>query len=193
MKCLEQFLKYLKQFLPQNSPSVQKPQKEIKIEDHEIIVRGILHPIFVTKGKLKENAFLPPPRLERKDVSTLRHNLTDTNFCKQHSKSLVIEGSTYKGFGVLISKSIAEVNHENQCTLKNGEQVTVSIKATPDIEKGLPMHADILYSHSLKEDEPNTIMRKMAKQIVKKAQFLVDPNPQSSTWEGTEITYKLFE
>lgn len=181
---IKYFLSIFKIFFKKRIPS--------RLEKDEILVRGIVHPLFLKKNKLSENAFLPPPREGRKDVSVLRHKYTNDDFCKSHAYSLNIGDHKYCGLGVVLVKSINEVNSVDQFQLDNGEIVSVKVIATPIIEKNLPMHADIVYSHHLQDDEPKTIIRKMARNIVKKAKYIEDPDPDNQKWKGIPITQSLF-
>lgn len=163
------------------------------ISEEEIIVRGIVKPLFFSKNKLTDNSFLPPAKDSgRKDVSVLRHDYTDTDFCKKHSSSLKIGGSHYCGLAVLVARHIEEVNSLRDYTLSVGGKMSISIKATPDNCNGLPMHADIIYSHSQDDEEPKTIMRMIAKELKKKAVFLEDPQPEVAGWNGRQIGHDLF-
>lgn len=192
MKFLIRFCRLLRKFIPKpktNSTDLIVPWK---ITSDEIIVRGIVRPLLLSKGKLTHNAFLPPKANGRNDVSVLRHDFTNTNHCKEHIKNNVnIPGNEYCGFAVLKAKNIEEINNTStDFTFDNGEILTVSIKSTP--LPNLDMHSDILYSHGIIADEPNTIFRKMAKSLINKSKYLQDPNPTEKNWNGKKIDQNLF-
>src|SRR5579885_2325230 len=73
------------------------------VNEHEVVVRGIVHPLFVSsKTGLKREAFLPPPN--RSDVSTLRLFYTSPVFCKAHTKNLRIGANKYMGLETIMKK-----------------------------------------------------------------------------------------
>ena len=194
MKFLIKLYLYLKRFFQGANSKSNDVTIPLEIAGDEIIVRGIVHPMFYSfsKKKLKEKSFLPPPYETRNDVSVLRHNHTDTLFCKNHIKTKVqIAENEYCGFAVLQAKNIQEVNEGTNYILENGEQLSVSIKATP--MENLPMHSDILYSHGVIIDEPNTLMRKIAKSLTLKSKYLNDPQPKETDWKGEIINSELFK
>lgn len=191
MKFLKELYQYLVRCFPWCKKAPNALQVPNEISDNEIIVRGIVYPLFFKK-KLTDNAFLPPKANGRNDVSVLRHDYTNTDFCKQHIKNNVKIGSNeYCGLAFLLAKNIHEVNNANNLILENGERVTVSIKATP--LENLAMHSDILYSHGVVVDEPNTLLRKLAKSIKDKALYINDPSPNDATWSGTNVTKETLQ
>lgn len=178
------------QWFKRTSSEVKIP---LEIAGDEIIVRGIVHPLFFSKKKLTESAFLPPKENGRKDVSVLRHDFTNSNHCKQHVKDKVtIRGSEYCGLAVLQAKSIEEVNAaSHNLIFENGEKLSICIKSTP--MTSLQMHSDLLYSHGIVVGEPNTFMRIIAKSLCKKSKYLNDPNPKEINWNGDLISRDLFQ
>lgn len=167
-----------------------------QIEDDELIVRGIVHPLFYSDSKrtLKEGAFLPPPG--RCDVSVLRRNYTSDNFCKNHASSLEITGNTYKGLATFLAKHVNDVR--TQTTMTHD----VSIRATPidnngnytekkvfQFSLGLPMHADIEYERHIEPGEINTQYRKYARQLAKTARYFPDPTPNLRNWSGEPLSW----
>lgn len=178
--CLSRFFRPKKQFSTADIPT--------EVSEDEILVRGIVKSLFYSGKKLTDKSFLPPPN--RNDVSVLRHSYTNSDFCKNHAAGLKIGSNVYTGLAVLLAKSVHEVN-SGIFILSNGERLSISIKATP--QPNLRMHADILYSHVLDDDEPKTLMRKIAKELIKKSHYLNDPNPNMPGWHGKEIDRKLFD
>jgi len=191
MKFLIKLYQYLLRCFQGDKIGSSKVSIPLEILEDELIVRGIVHPLFYSKKKISDNAFLPPPK-GRKDVSVLRHDHTDSHFCKNHSSSLRIGENTYCGLGVLLAKSVDEVNKAEEYKLENGELINIILKATPNHQENLPMHADIIYSHSMDDDEPKTLMRKIAKALKNKSEYLNDPYPNESNWKGKEITKDIF-
>lgn len=167
------------------------------VDSEELLVRGILHPMFCSnsKNKLKREAFLPPP--ERRDVSLLRFLYTDDDFCKQHSKSLTIPNNIYKGLA-----TFKTVHVYNAVTAAKAE-IEAHVKGTPiDIndnyivskpvyvgDPGLPMHADLLYSQALIKGEPNTNHRLIANELLKVALYYPDPSPETIPWTGEKLNW----
>jgi hypothetical protein len=192
MKFLLKLFQFFQRFFQGTKTISSEVNIPLEISEDELIVRGIVHPLFYSKKKISDNAFLPPPS-GRKDVSVLRHDYTDSHFCKNHSSSLKIGENTYCGLGILLAKNVDEVNSAGEYKLENGELIRVFLKATPNIQANLPMHADIIYSHSMDDDEPKTLMRKIAKELKKKAEYLNDPYPTEKDWRGQAITKELFE
>ncbi len=92
---------------------------------------------------------------------------------------------------VLQAKNLDEINSTHNLVLENGELLTVGIKATP--MENLQMHSDILYSHGIVINEPNILMRKLAKSLKSKSKYLHDPNPNEDDWKGDIINKVLFK
>lgn len=168
---------------------------EAKILSEEILVRCLLHPLWVSGGKMKFNAFLPPP--ERKDVSLLRLLYTDMNFCKKHAKGLKVGNSIYWGLGAFRAKHIEEVNKEDD--VKINAQIICSpidennsyikdISTVTTSTSGLPMHADLSYSEPIPEKgNPATEHRIYAQKLLKISSCLQDHDPESSIWNGGDF------
>lgn len=170
------------------------------VEDEEIIVRGLVAPLLWSQNKkrFKKEAFMPPPNSN--DVSVLRLSYTDDNFCKRHASSLQIPNNVYVGLAVVLPKYIRNVNK----SIPNNE-VEVNVVSTPideenkvvplDVvvytnDKGLPMHADILYSEANKKEEignPREKIGQISMAISKSAKGENDPDPDSDTWKGTPL------
>ena len=173
----------------------------LNIQAEELLIRGIVHPMFYSnsKGKLKREAFIPPP--QKQDVSILRRLYApDDSFCKNHCKSIAIGDSTYCGMATFLSQHVDEVN------IGVPYEIAVSVKATPIDENenyvgdglevfldslGLPMHADLLYNvPTPPQGQPATLHRVLANKLVKLAVFYLDESPQSDYWDGEELTWK---
>jgi len=173
----------------------------IEINDNELFVRAILHPLFysVRRGKLHLTVVLPPPG--KKDVSVLRHDYTDDNFCKSHAKSLDIKQQEYCGLGLFKNSHVIQFSNQT-------EGVNVEVVATPldkhktlredrpilRTDRGLPMHADLLYDlPPPKANEPNSPYILFAGKLLKKLQYVSDPDPVNELWVGKELVYVELE
>jgi hypothetical protein len=178
-----------------------------KVANDETLVRALLHPLLYSqsKNKIKREAFLPP--IEKNDVSVLRLNYSDSNSCKNFAANIVIPNQTYCGLGIVLCGSIREANSEEN-KLDDGTVISCDVLATPldergilstkeiilATDKGAPMHADIVYScNHIKQGEPQTILRKMAEKILRKAFAFIDPAPLQPDWTGNDLTLpKIF-
>ncbi len=171
------------------------------IGKEELLVRGILSPLFFSSRKLKSLAFLPPPN--KTDVSLLRHAFTNDDFCKSHSLSLKITNQTYCGLATFLAQHIEEVNKNGGCHL------TITLKSTPldtsyaiisngDVFKsdpGLPMHADLVYSQPPVKGQVSTNHRMVADLILKISNYFPDPegNAESTVWKGKKLSWEPTE
>lgn len=173
------------------------------IEEEEILVRSIVYPLMYSKSKkrLKEIAFRPPAN--RNDVSVLRLSYTSANFCKKHSKSLVIGNHTYCGMALIKVKDVRRVSVEQQQKYSDGTSALANVQFTPLDEnnnivkppvfkkdKGLPMHADIVYNFSpVKGEAIPVAVRKIARALAKQppAKFYEDEQPEIEHWVGELI------
>ena len=173
------------------------------VEDEEIIVRGLLDPLFWShrKKRFKKEAFMPPPN--RPDVSVLRLLYADDNLCKCHAASLIIPNQSYVGLAVVLPQDIRRINGtipENDikveviCTPIDESKSIVSeeVPVYSD-DKGLPMHADIAYSEINNKGEESEIgsprekIGQISMEICRSAVGQNDPNPSSDKWEGTPL------
>ncbi len=170
----------------------------LKISKNELLIRGVLHPIFYSnsKNKLKREAFLPPPNKE--DVSILRHKYTDDHFCKSHSKALKIGESNYCGIATFINNHINILNDDLSLSIKantkaspidenNNYRIDNPIYKT---DSGLPMHADLIYAEKLIKGEPNTKHREYAEKLSKIAYFIKDEDVENNKWTNEGICWK---
>jgi hypothetical protein len=160
------------------------------VSDDEILVRAIFHSLFYSKSdkKIKKEAFLPPP--QRVDVSTLRLSYTTRDFCKNHALSITIRNNTYIGLALIKvafirnNKDIVDVistYYDEFGKLVQREEIYSN-------DKGLPMHADILYNFTPTIEEPiPQKIRVLANEIAKNATFYEDPYPSEKNWNGSEF------
>ncbi|HEY1018438.1 MAG TPA: hypothetical protein VGE25_05540 [Sediminibacterium sp.] len=176
-------------------------KKEIpfQVGNNELLVRGILHPMFYSNSNktVKREAFLPPSN--RQDVSLLRHGYSTDNFCKIHASSLVIKDNQYCGLATFCAFHPKEVFD----SIIPAERIKVEIKGTPIDEngvyistppvykksRGLPMHADMLYETPLVKGAPQTKHRQFANKLAKVSNYFHDPKPNSQKWSGEKLKW----
>lgn len=193
---LQRFINYFKR----NFLGYIPIQREI--DNDELIVRGIVTPLFFNKRKeLKPTVFLPPG--DSTDVSVLRHLYTDDHFCKQHSKSLNLGTNTYCGLATFLANHIGLLFQTNDFQLSailratplnhNREEIVDSEVYVNDV--GLPMHADIIYSVPTIRGETNTNHRMIAEALLKTSNYFPDPDGNSdvNTWNGKRICWEPIE
>lgn len=167
------------------------------IAENEVIVRNIFHPLFIksrSKGGLKEQAFLPPHTSEdvfnktgkiRNDVSVLRLEYTNADFCKNHALQIPIK--EYCGLAILKVKDCQEINSK----LNDIQPYKCEVISTPLVN--LPMHADIIYSnltivtYRLQDKTFPFQVRAIAKSLAQAAKYYPDPNPLVSDWKGVPL------
>ena len=97
--------------------TVDKTAIDLNIAPNEVLVRGIIAPIWASNSKkeLKANAFLPPlPKNDKESrcVSLNRLRYCSANFCKNHAKKLLIKGNEYVGLAIFNQQIIQELNEE---------------------------------------------------------------------------------
>lgn len=165
-----------------------------KINQKELLIRGIVKPLFFKK-KLTYNSLLPPNRGNRNDVSVLRYEYTNLNFCKSHTKGLKLGEATYCGLAALKPEDIYEINSLYKKELEDSEiLVSCNVKSSPldqngnelrhpvyDETPGLPMHADLIYNIN-RNQEVETCLREYAKKLIDKVQFIPDNHPEEDNW-----------
>ncbi len=147
----------------------------------EKITRSIFSPINVKKDDtLRNNAFTTPPNKD--EVSVNRLNYTTPNFIKKISKfiSNPQAGRNYYGIGVIDVKEIYESNSDivytpnkvtiNKITIDNKFHSDIKIGFVKEVGKPLPMK----YAYKVE-------------QMVQKARFYKDKNPNSNYWESGSL------
>jgi hypothetical protein len=163
----------------------------------ETLIRGIVHPYFYSesKGKLKPEAFLPPPA--KRDVSVLRLNYADAPFCKQHCKDLRMgRGGLYVGMAALLAEAVDEAAQlpavagavvVEATPLNEHKQLVAATAEVTTADAGLPMHADILYSQPVEKGVPNQGAHMAARYLMSKARYYRDPAPTEDGWRGEAL------
>jgi len=154
----------------------------LSIASQELLVRGIFHPLFYSRsgGNLKPQAFLPPPG--KRDVSVLRLQYTDSNFCKKHMSSLRMGTEQhYAGLAVVESSAI---DNANTTVDKNAssDEWNVGVVASP--LTGLDMHADILYNKPVEKGKIAVALQQIVRRIILKANVFLDPDGEAEEWTG---------
>lgn len=199
---LMNYKKLLSYFYKLKKALSRDPHEEISlvVDTHEILVRGILHPFFYSqsKKKLKETAFLPPPKANSVSLNRLRY--TDVHFCKQHAKTINFPNNTYCGLVTIIVKDILDASDKFEdvdakviASPMDEHQNYVDTKTTKVFvdSLGLPMHADLTYQISnppIEPYNPQTKLRKVASEILKSANYYEDAFPNEDLWKGEIIS-----
>ena len=161
----------------------------LTIAPDEILVRGIVAPIWASSSKkeLKANAFLPPPpkgEAESICVSLNRLRYCSADFCKSHAKNLQIRGSEYVGLAIFNQKTIEELNAEvellnfafivaSPINDKN-EYIDTALVQVYAENSGAPMHADLTYALPFSKNQafsPAIDHLQYAKRLIKKVKY----------------------
>jgi hypothetical protein len=184
---------------------VNKTEIDLSIASNEVLVRGIIAPIWASNSKkeLKANAFLPPlPKNddESKCVSLNRLRYCSANFCKNHAKKLLIKGNEYVGLAIFNQQIIQELNEELELLnfafivaspIDNQNEYINTILTTVYAEdSGAPMHADLTYSLPYSKNQafsPAIDHLQYAKKLIKKVKYLPDANISVVEWIGEEL------
>lgn len=190
-------------YKPKKTPSREEREEiSLVIADEEVLVRGVLSPLFYSERKkqIRETLFLPPKG--QITVSLNRFRYTTASFCKQHAKTINLPDDTYCGLASIINKDInfanAKVNGiqgfvKATPMSENKEYLDMNIvKAYVDSE-GLPMHADLTYYIDEFDTsvEPKTRLRKIASEIVKLATYYHDSAPEEQEWTENTLLKSL--
>jgi hypothetical protein len=168
------------------------------LKGKEVLVRCVISPFQYSesKNKIKSILFLPPPK--SREISLLRHNFTNDNFCKKYAKQINIEGNEYSGLATLLYKHCDIINKINDINIKakieatpyNEEDERYYGKHIPVNMKGKPMHADLLYDEDMpQKGVPFTKHRKYAYQITKCLNFYKDNDKENEIWTGEKIRW----
>lgn len=143
----------------------------IEISDTENIVRVILSPHHIKKGKLKPAIFRSQANTD--EVSVIRQTHMGSDFCKE--KALILHRppvSQYIGFAVIKAGEIR----------KSGSTVEDSC----DVYCG---HADIAHGVILEPHEPadsqmSRFITERCRTMLISTTYYPDPNPSESGWTG---------
>jgi hypothetical protein len=157
------------------------------IDDSEIIVRGVVSPMFISekRKKVKHQAFLAG--YGSNEVSVLRRQFTTDTFCKVHCMKINMGGENkYKGVVTFLSKHV----EESLLAAETGDDIKLS--ASPIIARPmLPMHADILFPSKTIKGEANSDYRAFATKLAATSQLYLDPSPNiTGPWTGEPLTWE---
>jgi len=156
------------------------------ISEDEPCVRCVMHPMMYSESKqrLKREAVLPAPN--RRDVSLLRLNYTNIDFCIFHGKKLSNNNISFKCLATLCGKNLKELNDQSGSKdtqwagikseiiygpMHQGHYVLDKDVFIDDDTVELPMHADLTYNIA-NEGDVSTRLRKYASQLVKKMEII---------------------
>lgn len=156
------------------------------ISENEPCVRCVMHPMMYSESKqrLKREAMLPAPN--RRDVSLLRLNYTNIDFCILHGRSLSNTNASFKCLATVHGKDLKELNNLSDSKdtqwagvnseiiygpMHQGHYVLDKDVYVDDDDVELPMHADLIY-YTANEGDVSTRMRKYANQLVKKMEII---------------------
>ena len=148
------------------------------IQQDEKLVRLVFSPFHLNKAKtrLTPNAFRPPPG--RGEVSVIRLNFTDANFCRQAGKKIEADDKVkggfkvFEGFGVVLFLEVLEAQ--------------AAVKASPLPDN--PFHADLYFGFVLQKGEPLPAeLNEKMKRLSEVARFYPDPHKEALDWKGQEL------
>ena len=145
----------LQLFKNKEVPSVHQEIPDC-VEDIEIVVRVIFYPRNVTKDKktLKANAFRSPSGID--EVSVIRLNYSNEDFCKQHGKNIQNPKDEREYFGLA------------KISCFNVRNIRADVVSTP-LESNLA-HADIKIGYICqKGEELPSVYRLKVDEMAKKA------------------------
>lgn len=178
----------------------------LEIEPNECLVRIILHSFHYSESKKKvmPEAFLPSP-VEKDEISVLRFNYSDANFCKRHGLQIA-ESKSRDSHPCKFIGVVCLYVHEILCISEKATVVSCQPNASPLDEKnevridrpilkgdpGLPMHADLKYSFKITQDKPMNqfLKQQIIKEFCIKAndnRLFRDLNLGTSDWSGDVI------
>jgi hypothetical protein len=187
--------------------TVDKTAIDLNIAPNEVLVRGIIAPIWASNSKkeLKANAFLPPPPRNEKEsscVSLNRLRYCSANFCKNHTKKLQIKGNEYVGLAILNQQIIQELNEELEklnfafivaSPIDNqNEYINTTLTIVYAEDAGAPMHADLTYSMPYSKNQlhsPAIDHLQYAKKLIKKVKYFTDSDVTSEQWIDEDLQF----
>ena len=148
----------------------------IPIDNDERIVRVILCPVHLKRGKLKAAAFRS--RVGTDDLSTIRHSFKGSNFCKHQGVRLGAASGTqqYVGLAVILAESIRAA----------GSQVA-------DSREVYCGHAHISHGIVLPANDPPSAedalrLTERCKALIEHTNFFPDQSIDAASWTGPEIS-----
>jgi hypothetical protein len=169
----------------------------LNIDPNEVVVRGISTEFHYSsrKGKLRENAFTPPPNSLQVSMNRLKYS--DANTCKQHAKTISYpDSSVYIGLITIRVGAIININNANDrdypyvlaSPMKSKtEYYNLDLEPVYTNSEGNPAHCDLCYVVQPEAHAPQTIFRKIAKQFLDVVGVHLDSNPEHSLWTSGNI------
>ena len=142
------------------------------IDDNERLLRNVFSPININvkKNILKTNAFRPPSNSDEISVNRLNHTTID--FCRKLGVKDQNPDNKRAFFG------FAEISAENV------KICGADIVYSPIKDKNI-FHADIKIGHIMvKGEQPPSEIASIIRELTKKSNLHIDPNPNSEKWEG---------
>jgi hypothetical protein len=182
--------------------TVNKTVIDLNIIPNEVLVRGIVAPLWASSSKstLKANAFLPPRESSLVSLNRLRY--CSASFCKNHAKKLQIEGNQYVGLAIFNQQIIQELNEELEVINfafvvaspidSQNEYINTTLNTVYAEDAGTPMHADLTYSvpnSKIQVHSPAIDHLQYAKKLIKKVKYLPDTDVTNEEWIGEELNY----
>lgn len=180
-------------FLKGLFPKIFRREIPFDIHERELMIRCIGHPFFysINDNRIKREAFLPKP--DENEVSIIRHDYTNSNYCKCYCMELQFQNFQYCGIATFNAAVISSM----------GNCYGILILATPLNEKkeyikyrpvytntlGVPMHAGIVFPNKIVKGTPCTEYRKFASLMAKSVKYYGDPNPKLKKWEGDLLEF----
>lgn len=186
------------------------------IDEDEVLGRIILHSYHysVSRGKLRPEAFMPSPS-EKNEISTLRYNYTNIDFCKQRGLIIAERRSTkntctFIGIAFIKCNKIKSApNSEKKDSKEANDHYIFSAEpiATPldedekiradrpiyTTDSGIPSHADVKYNVNIFEEHKpmkQSFKQKVIKPLIALAEknFYKDSDTVHPEWRGDEVT-----
>jgi len=161
----------------------RKPPKSADVPEaiagEGTIVRAVFYPQHLNKGKgtrLTRHAFRPP--YDRDEVSVVRKDYVDEQFCKDKAKDIDLGGrcrgeekKEFRGFAVISTRIIR----------KFGSDVT-------DSRHVFVSHADIKHGFIVVRNEPlPSALNDRLDRLKDAAKFVPDPSPEKWGWIGPSL------
>lgn len=172
----------------------------------ESLGRIILHSFHYSesKKKIRPEAFIPSPH-EIDEISVLRYEYTNANFCKIRGLIIAERRNTpanpckFVGVAFLYNKEvngISETSEDCSCRaiatpLDENDKLRVTGDTILITDAGVPMHADLKYSFEVVQDKPisQIAKSKIIKNFCGIAQnrFFKDVDLENKNWVGEPI------
>lgn len=142
------------------------------IDSSERIVRVLFYPKHFKKELIYHYAFRSPSNLD--EVSVIRINFCDENFCKTQGLSMQEDKNPYYGLAVLSAQQIRSVDAD--------------VNYTPEHHK---FHADIVVGHVFKTGDPAPPeIKYKIEELATMANVYKDSCPEKETWLDGNVNYK---